>query len=293
MRGDWDNLHTVMMLVRTGSLNAAAEALGVSYTTVSRRIAAAEDSFGTQLFERTQTGYVATEAGLEAARYATEMELTEAALRRNLDGRDNELRGRFTITAPELLLHHHMAPVVEKFLQHHPRIDLNVRASNDLLDLGRRQADLAIRISSNPGDDLVGRRLVEQETASFARSDLVEAMTRDPSAPVHWLGFDFWTSTPRNTRPEYTDQRILLRYNDMIALLGAVRAGLGVARMPIFVGNAYPELVRAPILPPQPYTDILVLTHRDLKDAAKVRAFKDVLIPHFREIQSQFVTGEI
>lgn len=292
MRGDWDNLHTVMMLVRTGSLNAAADALSVSYTTISRRIAAAEDSFGTALFERTQTGYIPTEAGLDAARHATEMELTEAALRRSLDGRDNELTGRFTVTAPELLINQHLAPVIRTFLTLHPRIDLHVRASNDLLDLGRRQADLAIRISPDPGDDLVGRRLVQQETASFARPALVEAMRKDPGAPVQWLGFDFWTSPPKNARPEYTDQRILLRFNDMIAVMGAARAGLGVARMPFFVARAVPELVLAPILPPQPYIDIWVLSHRDLKDAAKVRAFKDVLVPHFRGIQHLFVSDK-
>jgi len=282
-----------MALVRSGSLNAAAQELGVSYTTVSRRVAAAEASFGTKLFIRRADGYAPTEAGLDAANHAAQMELAEAALRRRLEGREAELTGAFVVTAPQLLIATVLAPAIKTFAEAHPGVELTLRGTNNILDLDRRQADLAIRISREPGDALVGRRLVQQDTASFATPELVEKMRADPSAPVDWLGFDFWTHTPKAALPEYTNQRIRMRFDDMSAVVGAAQAGLGVARMPLFLGNLTPGLIRAPILPPQPYTDIWVLTHRDLKDATKVRAFKAALVPHFARQKHLFTEREV
>lgn len=292
MRDDWDNLKSVLFVVRHGSLSAAAKVMGVSYTTLSRRISAAEDSLGTLLFERRKDGFVPTETGLVAAKHAEEMEASEIGLRRFLDGQDTGLSGPLTITAPELLITHHLCHVLAEYRATYPDVDLTVRAGNAMLDLDRRDADLAIRISRDPGDDLVGRRLAAQHTAAFATPELVARMRDDPTAPVDWLGFEFWKTTPKDTLPEYTNQRIAMRFNDMMAVVGAAKLGLGVARMPLFVGRAVPELELAPIMPPTPYMDIWALSHRDLKDSAKLQAFKRLLGAYFTRNAHVFVATD-
>ena len=253
-----------------------------------RRVAIAEESLGVRLFERRSGGYFPTQAARDVAEHASQMELSEAALRRRLEDSVESLTGTFTITAPQLLFATHLATVIGAFLQAMPNVDLHLRATEEKLSLDRREADLALRISRDPGETLVGRRLVPQDTAAFATPDLVRRMQDDPAAPVEWLGFDFWKTTPRATLPAYKNQTIKMRFDDMAAATGAAKAGLGVIRMPLFLGYAAPELVRAPILPPQPYIDIWMLTHRDLKDTPKVRAFKDIAVPYFRSVHHVF-----
>ena len=289
MRDDWDNLKTVLLLVRHGSLSRAARELGVSYTTVARRVDAAEASFGARLFDRLPGGYRPTDAGREAARHAETMEAAEHALRRDLGGRDRDLSGPFTITAPELLIVSHLCGVIDAFLDAHPQIELTVRATNALLSLDRREADLAIRVSNDPGNALVGRRLARQQTASFAAPALAARIEADPAARIDWIGLPDWSAPPRASLTHYPNARIRLRLDDMISIVAAAEAGLGVARMPMFVGRGAPGLVQVPVLPPQDYADIWALSHRGLSRSAKVRVFKDMLAAHFRAHAAAFI----
>ncbi|PWE29913.1 LysR family transcriptional regulator [Maritimibacter sp. 55A14] len=289
MREDWDNLRSVLHLVREGSLAGAARVLGVSYTTVARRVEAAEVSLGTRLFNRLPGGYAPTAAGREAARHAETMEAAQFALRRNLGGRERELVGPFTVTAPELLIATHLCHVIEAFIAEHPQIELTVRAAGEVLDLNRREADLAIRVSNDPGDALVGQRLTRQQTASFAAPGIAARIRDDPEAMIDWIGLPDWREPPRASLDAYPHARIRLRFDDMPGIIAAAQAGLGVARMPVFIGRSMAGLVPVPILPPQPYADIWLLSHRDMKASAKVRAFKEVLLPFFRSHAADFV----
>ncbi len=287
MRNDWDDLRTILYMVRHGSLSAAAKELGVNYTTVSRRISHAEDSYGARLFDRLPQGYVATEAGLEAAEFAERMESSEAAFRLRVGGRDSQLSGELKVTAPQLLIAGPISGVIDRFLREHPEVNLTILASNEILNLNRREADLAIRISDTPGDTLIGRRLTGQATASFASPELAQQMADDPDRRVDWLGFTFWQSVPKASLENYPNARIRLTFDDMTALLGAAKAGLGVARLPLFLGEGE-GLVQVPVLAPQPYTDIWAVAHRDLWGNAKVAAFKDLLVEYFRDNRHHF-----
>lgn len=287
MRNDWDDLRTILFMVRHGSLSSAAEALGVNYTTVSRRIAHAEERYGARLFDRLPQGYVATDAGHEAAIFAEQMENSEAEFRRKVEGRDAQLSGTLKVTAPQLLIGSHLSSVLDEFLKKHPQVNLSIRASNDVLNLNRREADLAIRISDTPGDSLMGRRLTGQKTASFCTPEVHERIMADPERRVDWLGFSFWKNVPLGSLEEYPNGRIRLEFDDMTALLGAAKAGLGVARLPLFLGHSS-GLMLAPYLPPQQYSDIWMVAHKDLWANAKVVAFKELLVAFFRENRAQF-----
>ena len=281
MRDDWNNLKTVLFMVRHGSLAKAAMALGVSHTTVSRRIADAEAQLGAVLFERLPSGFEPTGAGHEVAARAADMERAVFELERRVD-RQEDFEGRLVITAPPLLVSAHLCEVIEAFVAQFPRVELSLLASNDLLNLNANEADLAIRISRNPGEALVGQRLARQETAAFASASVAATLG---DAPVNWLGMTHWTSPPLKA---VMPGQIKLRFDDMVALVGAAKAGLGVGRMPAFVGRAA-GLVQVPVLAPQPYADIWALSHRALKSAPKVRAFRALLVPYFRAHASDFL----
>lgn len=289
MQTNWDDLRTLLWVVRGKTLAAAAEALGVNYTTVARRIARLEAAMRLELFEKRPEGYVPTDAARTIAEHAATMEDSENALLRTLAGRDDALSGQMTLTAPQLLIAHVLAPVIDAFTRAHPQIDLRVRATNDLLDLDRREADVAIRISRSPGDALKGLRLSAQHSASFASPAMAERIARHPGDPIDWIVYDQAPGLPINIDPAYPDNRIRMRFDDMVAMQGAAQAGLGVLRMPMFLGRATPGLMQVPVLPPQPYADIWVVAHADVWPSAKLAAFRERLIPHFRRIKAQFV----
>lgn len=285
----WDDLRTVMVLVRHGSLAAAAAELGVNYTTVARRVRRAEAALDQRLFERLADGYRPTEAAHLIAAHAGRMETAEQGLLRQLQGRDTALSGPLTITAPQLLLATFLSPVLDTFETRYPEVELHIRASNELLDLSRREADLAIRISNDPGDTLTGLRLLRQQNASFAHPDLAARLTEDPSQMVNWIVYAAHTALPRNISPIYPNHRIRFRFDDMAAMAGAAQAGLGVVRMPLFLGRSLPDLVQVPILPPRPYMDIWVVGHPDVWPSAKLRAFRDILVGYCKANRALFV----
>lgn len=286
---NWDDIKTVMQLVRGGSLAAAAKSMGVNYTTVARRVTRAEAALDTRLFERLADGYAPTEAGLTVARHGAEMEEREHALMRSLTAKDERLSGRLVISAPQLLIGPHLSKVIDTFCASHPDVDLSIRATNDLVDLTRREADLAIRISNDPGDTLKGVRLTSQHTASFASPDWAERLKRDPGTLVDWVVYDQLGAVPKAASRQWPNQRVKLRCDDMVALVGAAQAGVGVVRMPMFLGRATPGLVQVPVLPPQPYMDIWVVAHLDVWPSARVQAFREPLVAYFREYRGHFM----
>ncbi len=291
MSVNWEDMRTVLALVRHRTLAGAGEALGLNYTTVARRIQRAEEATGSVLFERLIDGYRPTEVGLAAARHAEAMEQAEHDFTRGVVASDQTLSGRFILTAPQLMIGSYIAPVLAEFSERHPEVDLDVRATNELLDLNRREADLAIRISRTPGDDLMGLRLTAQETASFATPALAEQIEAEPDTPIPWVMHSSANAPPMAVLKKYPKGYIRLKFDDVIAVIGAARHGLGVARLPLFLGRAEPGLVQVPLLPPQPYADIWLVGHRDIWRSAKPRAFRQLLVPAFRKRRSEFVAS--
>lgn len=289
MNISWDDLRTVLALVRGGTLALAADELGVAYTTVARRIARAEAAMGVTLFERLADGYRPTEAAKLVAAHAAKMEQSQDALLRGMSGRDQRLTGTLTITAPQLLIGPALGPAIEAFCRAYPGVKLDVRATNTPLDLSRREADLAIRISREPGDSLMGLRLAEQQTAAFAAPEVAERIVQDQTAPVDWLVYAAYDDVPKAVDPTWPNHRVKIRFDDMVAIVGAAQAGLGVARVPFFLGRSTPGLVQVPVLPPQSYMDIWVVGHRDVWPAAKVTAFREILVAHMRANRALYV----
>ncbi|MEP4199239.1 MAG: LysR family transcriptional regulator [Aliishimia sp.] len=286
----WDDLRTVLMLVRHRSLAGAAEALGVNYTTVARRVRRAEDALGTLLFERQPEGYQPTDAAHLLAEHASQMEQIEHGLIRQLQGAETELSGVLTITAPQLLIACFLSPVIDQFTKAYPRIELRILATNELLDLTRLEADLAIRISHSPGDSLTGLRLLKQRNASFANHDIAAQIAAHPSAMINWIVYDAFPTLPKGIAAEFPNNSVRFRFDDMVAMVGAAQAGLGVVRMPMFLGRASAGLVQVPVLPPQPYADVWVVGHPDVWPSQKLQAFRDILVSYCKLHRTDFVS---
>jgi DNA-binding transcriptional LysR family regulator len=278
---DWNDLRYVLETARQGGISGAARVLGVNHATVARRITAAEQALGARLFDRLSSGYVPTEAGRDAVRAAEAMESTGAQLDRRIGARDAVVAGKLTVTAPQLLIERVLGPALRGFLDEHPAVELHLIATNDILNLSRREADVAIRISDSPAPNLVGRRVCAQKAAVYAAPDLV---SRDPggAAPLDWIRFARWPGPPRDIREIRPELNVRLTVDDMMAAVGAARAGIGATRMACFLGETDPLLQRVPGLPAFAYAPVWVLTHPDLRDVPRNRAFVEFIVAALR-----------
>jgi DNA-binding transcriptional LysR family regulator len=269
---DWNDLKFVLETARQGGTSGAARALGVNHATVARRISAAENALGARLFERLPSGYIPTSAGNDAVKTAEVMERMQADLDRQIGARDTELRGVLRITASQLLVQRILSPILRRFSDRFPEIEIELIATNASLNLAQREADVAIRFSKNPPDALIGRCILEQRGSVYASQEL---LARDlATAPLDWIRFAHWPGPPSEIKAVRT-LKTRLTVDDMTAAIGAVRAGIGATRMACFLGDSDPQLARVPGMPLFVQHPLWVLTHADLRNVPRIRVFLD------------------
>jgi molybdate transport repressor ModE-like protein len=164
---EWDDLRVVLAVGRQGSLSGAARDLSINHSTVFRRINAIEEKLGLRLFERLPTGYILTEAGESMVASAERIEAEIYGLSRQLVGGDMRLSGLLRVTAPDALALKVLMPHFARFCLIYPDIRFELSIDNSFLDLSMREADVAIRSTTNPPEWNVGRRLCNLDTTVY------------------------------------------------------------------------------------------------------------------------------
>src|SRR5690349_23075063 len=165
------DLPLILALVRKRTLAGAAEQLDVDLSTVFRRLNALEARLRVRLFDRSARGYQLTAAGERAASAAERVETELLALDREISGRDQQLSGVLRITASETLSHAVLPRLFAAFHAVHPRIQLVLSIDNRMLDLARREADVALRVQRPDDASLFGRRLTGIAWAFYGPTD--------------------------------------------------------------------------------------------------------------------------
>ncbi len=283
---DWDSLRIILAIARAGGLSGAARELGVTHATISRQLARAEDRSGSLLFDRMPTGLQPTTAGEAAIATATDVEQHMLDLGRRLAGADGRLSGPLSVTIPPLIIAHVLADDLTEFARTYPEIELSVLGDNAVLNLNRREADIAIRISRDPGDSLWGRKLADQQAAYYA-ADGFDFAACDT---VPLVSFSMWrTPVPKALGENEKDITITATCDDMPSAVALVKAGMGITRMPVFVGETTDGLTRITELAIEPYAPIWMLTHADLKKSGKVRAFMEFMGERVAKRRGMFV----
>lgn len=275
----WDDLRFLLAIARHGKLSDAARVLNVSHTTVSRRLEHLQQRSGTELLTRTPDGFVLTNHGQALLRIAERVETEAHAAERVLMG-TNTVAGRLTVTTIDVMVELYR-DVFAQFMRAHSDVELVVRLDSRALDLSRRQADIAIRYSNAPPPGLVGRRLGTHRSGPFAASSLIERIGRAAGYSSYpWI---MWTEDQQARLTEAWYQEHIgrppaARVNHPMALGQMARAGAGAVVVVEAAGRLWGL---EPIGPPIPGFDIdlWILTHPDLKQAGRIRAFMD----HFVE----------
>jgi DNA-binding transcriptional LysR family regulator len=273
---DWDDLRFALAVARAGNLAKAARSLGVAHTTVARRITAFEDVLGAPLFDRVAGDCTPTPVGKDLVETATEIEAKVTAFERRLSSRHAELEGEVTIATTE--------PLAAKLTEHvlafgrlHPSIRVRIHATNTSVDLAKREADIALRVTPAPPESLVGRKLANVAFAVYG----TRGSSRDDS---RWVVFDATLAATPQGKWEAENveaDRVALRTNSRIVFVEAVTAGAGIGVLPCGVASQLPNLVQLGDTIPALGLPLWILTHEDLKDTPRVRALMDFLVSVF------------
>ncbi|HET6439044.1 MAG TPA: LysR family transcriptional regulator [Anaeromyxobacter sp.] len=277
---DWGDLRFFLELARSGSLSAAARRLKVDRNTVARRVASLEAALGLALYERGPQGWTRTAAGDELAALASRVEENVLALARHADAADRDLGGTVRLTTPTHVCARLLVPALPLLRERHPRLLLEVAVDQRIFDLTRREADLALRLGRPREAGLVMRKIGEVAYGLYAsRGSPAARRGRVDFGADPFVGFDDSLASVPQERwlaKMAPARRLVFRCNSSLSLLGAVRAGLGVAVLPCFVAAEEDGLVRLEAPEPAPH-ELWLLFHGDLGRTPRVRAVIDWL----------------
>jgi DNA-binding transcriptional LysR family regulator len=278
---EWDQLRFMLAIHRGGSMQAAAEALRVDRATVLRRLDALEAALGARVFERRRDGCTLTRAGLEIISTVEGIEQAAVALAARVGGEDKRAEGVVTVTVPEFFAVKVLIPALPRLRAVHPGITVAVTSGHGFLNLARGEADIALRNRRPEHQSLVARRVGTVGIGLFAaRSYLDKQGAPDGDFTGHdMILFDeTLAGMPGADRVEAmaSTARVALRSNEILPLVAAARAGLGVACLPAVAAHGEPDLVPvAPGIVGRP--EIFLITHSDLRHRARVRAVFDFI----------------
>ncbi|MCH8531410.1 MAG: LysR family transcriptional regulator [Saccharospirillum sp.] len=264
----------MLAIAESGSLSGAARRLKVNHATIFRRLGDIEARIGTKLFERSRTGYSATPAGEELADSAREMEAFVLEAERRIVGRDLQPSGAVWVTTTDSMMAGLLSPLFARFRAKYPGVSLDVAVSNQLFNLTRREADVAIRPSNTPPEHLIGRKLAEIGMAIYGNKDGIKRLPEDPTT-VEWVGpgsrlFD-QPMRQWMTR-QGVDAQCTFRVDTLIGMLSCVKAGLGVAPLPCYLADLEPDLVQLTDPIPSLNYGIWFLMHPDLRGVSRIQS---------------------
>jgi DNA-binding transcriptional LysR family regulator len=277
----WDDFRYVKAIADTRSLNGAAQSLSVNHSTVFRRLGQIEQQLGSRLFDRGRAGYALTTSGEEMVRLAERLGEDITSFERKITGRDLRPSGELRVTTNDMVLVHLLTGMFVDFRKAYPEIVLDIVVSNTMLNLSRRDADVAVRAAYQPPDSLSGRPVGRIAWAVYGpESYKIKSFDPGEDVPKHdWVGFSDHIAIAKATKwlkdRLRTSDRLVYKVNTMLGLAEAVAGGAGLALLPCFVGASVPGLARLTAPLPELAGGLWLVTHPDLRATARVRAFVD------------------
>jgi DNA-binding transcriptional LysR family regulator len=287
---DWDDVRYLLAVKRKGTLAAAAPGLRTNATTVGRRITQLEERLSVRLFDRMSNGWTPTEACKRLLPHAERMESEALALERISAASDTNLSGPVHVTTSEVVAAGYLAPHLPRLRLMHPDIELIISCMERRLRLGRREADIALRIMRPTELDLVARCITRVDLALHASPEYLERRGL-PTTQASYVDHDvvaFMQGPGGEGENAWLAEncpgaRIVLRTNSVAMVMEAVREGLGLGLAPRRMGDRDPRVVRLETPNPPAPREVWLAYHQDIEPSPRVRAVIDFLVDAFRD----------
>ncbi|WP_372885257.1 LysR family transcriptional regulator [Shimia sp.] len=289
-QADWAKIRAFLATAETGSLSAAARRLGITQPTVGRQVAALEQELGVLLFERLGKALHLTQPGAELLEHARRM--GEAAGRISLlaSGLSQSIEGKVRITASDVMSAYGLAPFLRRVRDQAPKLEIEIVASDDVQDILRREADIAIRHLRPDQPDLIARFLRDSTGHYYASQDYLER--RGTPQHITDLGaHDFISFGDTDRMLEYllplglplTRDNFRIGSSNGVAAWQYARQGFGIGIMDDRIAAGFSEMVK--VLPKQaPFSyPVWLATHRELHTSRRIRLVWDLLVAFLTE----------
>jgi DNA-binding transcriptional LysR family regulator len=287
---DWDKLRIFQAAADAGSFTHAGEALGLSQSAVSRQVSALEQDLDVPLFHRHARGLILTEQGEMLLRTVRDVMLKLSAVRTRLSDSRDKPHGELRVTTTVGIGTNWLTPRLGEFLELYPEIQLKLILSDDELDLGMREADVALRMREPVQPDLIRRRLFTMHFHTYASADYLkrhgQPRTLDDLDSHRILAFNgdspnafaSISALPTIGRDAKKPRATAMSVNNMTALLRAVEASVGIAILPDYLIQENSGLVRLLPQADMPELDCYLVYPEEMKTVARVQVFRDFLV---------------
>ncbi|MEL6342781.1 MAG: LysR family transcriptional regulator [Myxococcota bacterium] len=291
----WDDLRVMLAVRRAGSVAGAGRALQVDPSTVSRRLRSLEASLGSPLFDRTPDGLAPTALVEKLIPHAEQAEAAALAIESTAAGAEVRPVGHVRLAVSDSFGAYIIAPAIGAFIDAHPGLEITVLVSTALVDLSRREADIAIRFMLPQTGDLIARRIAGSSFyAGFAHQSYLERREIGSIEDIDWIGWDETSAHLQEARlfEQMVGSKPRIQCDDQIVMVEAMRAGAGAMVLPVPFGSLIPGCVQLPFPAPQPLDlPVWLVTHRALRDVPRVRVVMDWLESLMHDLLRQLPPG--
>lgn len=284
---DWDKLRVFHAVADAGSLTHAGDQLHLSQSAISRQIRGLEEQLAATLFHRHARGLLLTEQGelLYAATWEMTKRLTQAAAQ--IKDSKEEVFGDLRVTTTAGFGTSWLAPRLPSLFEAHPDLSVSLNLTESTLDLGMREADVAIRFGEPTQADLIRRPLMQVTMRLYASKDYIAEFGK-PETEADLIARRFISFSPDAPQPEESrvwvsskfsaDRNSHLTMNSYFGVLKAAIAGLGIAALPDYVTRGYPELVNVMPDDTSPAFTVFFCYPEEMRRSQRVLAFRDFLL---------------
>ena len=285
---DWNQARAFLVTAEEGSLSAAARALGLTQPTLGRQVAALEEELGVTLFERVGRSLSLTQSGLELLDHFRVMGDAASRISLTASGQSQAIEGHVSITATPVLATYHLPAILKRLRDEAPGIVIEIIASNEVRDLTRREADIAIRHARPKQPDLIAKLIGETSAHLYASKEYLDKHGR-PESPDDLVDADFiGFEHPERLVPMVNAMGLPLTKDNFkintasgTVILELLKHGLGISFLTKNDEMLVPDI--EPILPdldPIP-VPIWLVTHRELHTSRRIRLVFDLLAEAF------------
>lgn len=281
---DWNQARAFLVTAEEGSLSAAARALKLTQPTLSRQVSSLEETLGVTLFERTPRALLLTQPGTELLEHFRSMGDAADRISIAATGQSEMITGHVAITSTEMMATHYLLPILNSLRSTAPGLKIELVTSNQLSDLLRREADIAIRHTRPQEDNLIAKRVRTTTAQLYASSTYIKEVGHPKHvsdlAAMQFVGSEDpeWLIGPLSRLGiEVTSANFNFSAVSGTVLLELLRQGFGLGFLPTDVAERYPELENIwPALEPMQIETWLV-AHRELRTNPRIRLVFDLL----------------
>lgn len=286
---NWEDLKFVIALAKTQKLQNAAKLIESNHSTVYRRVSNFEEKYKIKLFESTPSGYFLTSAGEELYEKLLGLEDRMDDIFNSITGLENQLKGRITLTTTYSIACTFLPKILKKFQEKWPEVFIDLKVSNEFYNLSKREADIAIRPSSNVPLHLIGRNLGRINYGIYSNRSF-KLSSRNFIKKINEYQFILLDESLEHLKSsQWIQQQLInldnaIKVDDLNVMAKLCSEGVGLAVLPNYFETIYPELNL--VYSPQDFigSDLWILTNKNMNKVPKIKICTEFLYQELKAL---------